>query len=237
MALWKFGRGWSEATMKRYLADLEHRSVSFEADPNEMDANSGWTVDGAEKELAVEPPGPPVPDGAFERARQGLINYDFSDPTIVKGHFDPEAPFVGRNMLLEIKVPLLLLRFLGGVRVHSVRDTSNEERSVFGFRYDTLEGHIESGYEWFLLTKDHQTGQVRFKIEAHWRLGTFPNWWSRLGFRLVGERFREAWRQAAPRRLQELIRRPVPEPVAEPGHLAHRGDPTPTLTQPTDSGS
>ena len=28
------------------------------------------------------------------------------------------------------------------------------------FRYDTLEGHIERGYEWFLLTKDHATGGI-----------------------------------------------------------------------------
>jgi uncharacterized protein (UPF0548 family) len=228
MSLWRFGRGWSEETMQRYLADLERRTVNFDVPPEEMTPAKGWTVDGAESSLGFEPPGPPVPDGLFERAKQGLINYDFSDPRIVEGHFDPKTSFVGRNVLLEMKV--LGLRFLGGCRVHSVRDERGEHGSVFGFRYDTLEGHIERGYEWFLLTKDHHTGEVRFKIEAHWRLGTFPNWWSRLGFFLLGQRCRVVWRHRAPLRLQEVARRPVTKPAAGPGELAHRGDPEPTAT-------
>lgn len=219
--------------MTQYLKALEERRVSFDTPADEMDEAHGWTVDGAETVLGTEPPGPPVPDGAFERAKQGIINYDFSDPNIVQGHFDPNTPLVGRNILLEIKVRLLGLRFLGGCRVHSLKETANEEQTVFGFRYDTLEGHIEQGYEWFLLTKNHRTGEVRFKIEAHWRLGTFPNWWSRLGFRLIGERCRTLWRHRAPLRLQEVIQRPVPKPVVAPGHLAHRGNDDPQLTQPT----
>jgi hypothetical protein len=98
---------------------------------------------------------------------------------------------------------------------------------VCGFRYDTLEGHIERGFEWFLLTKEHATGEVRFKIEAHWQLGQFPNWWSRLGFRLIGEHYRTLWRHRAPERLRELAEQPARKPVAAPGDLAHRGDVTP----------
>jgi uncharacterized protein (UPF0548 family) len=229
MALWRFGRGWHEETMKKYLADLEHRRVSFDTPPEEMTRENGWTVDGADTVIDMEPPGLPQPDGVFERAKQGLINYDFSDPRIVEGHFDPEVPFVGRNILLEIKI--WGLRFLNGARVHSVRDVSNEEHSIFGFRYDTLEGHIERGYEWFLLTKNHQTGEVWFKIEAHWRLGDFPNWWSKIGFKLIGERFRTLWRHRAPLRLREVAHRPVEKPVAPPGGLAHRGDPVPQRTE------
>ena len=233
MALWRFGLPFSEKTLKRYLAELAHRRVNFDLPPDEMTVENGWTVDGDEKVLGIEPPGPPLPDGIFAHARQGLINYDFSDPRIVVGHFDPNVPFVGRDMLLEIKI--WGLRYLNGARVHSVRDESHPEETVFGFRYDTLEGHIESGFEWFLLTKDHRTGEVRFKIEAHWRLGDFPNWWSRLGFILVGERFRTRWRHRAPERLKELARKPVQKPVAAPGALAHRGDVEPEPTA-RDSG-
>jgi uncharacterized protein (UPF0548 family) len=200
---------------------MARRRVNFDSAPEVMNAADGWVVDGGEAEVGAEAPGPPMPDGLFARARQALINYDFSDPRIVVGHFDPEAPFVGRDMLLEIKV--LGLRFLCGVRVHGVREERDECTSVFGFRYDTLEGHLEQGYEWFLLSKEHQTGIVRFRIEAHWRMGDFPSWWSRLGFQLVGERYRELWRRRAPRRLMRLARRPIEEPVAEAGRLAHRG--------------
>lgn len=229
MALWRWGTGWSEQTMKRYLAELAKRPVSFTTPPEEMTQEHGWTVDGNESQIGTEPPGAPQPDGVFERAKQGLMNYDFSDPTIVEGHFDPREPFVGRNMMLEIKT--LGLHFLGGVRVHSVREESDDRQTIFGFRYDTLEGHIENGFEWFLLTKNHETGEVRFKIEAHWRLGAFPNWWSRVGFKLIGERCRELWRDRAPQRLRRLAHQSIEQPSPEPGELAHRGNMTPRRTE------
>jgi uncharacterized protein (UPF0548 family) len=230
MADWRFGRGWSEAEMRRYLARLRERTVNFDVPVEQMTAEHGWTVDGSHDLIGCEGPGPPVPDGVFERARKGILNYDFSDPRIVEGHFDPETELIGRDILLEIKV--LGLRFLSGARVHSTREETREKETIFGFRYDTLEGHIERGYEWFMLSKDHQTGEVWFKIEAHWRLGDFPNWWSRLGFHLVGDPCRRKWRHRAPRRLQALICKDPPQAVGAPGRLAHRGDVRPTPTEP-----
>ena len=84
--------------------DFGDRPVSFDVPPETMTPENGWTVDGDETALGTESPGKPEPAGLFARARQGLLNYDFSDPRIVEGHFDPHAPFVGRNILLEIKV-------------------------------------------------------------------------------------------------------------------------------------
>ncbi len=217
--------------MKANLADLAHRTVNFDVPPAQMTAENGWTVDGAEAPIGTEPPGPPVEDGFYARAKQALINYDFSDPSIVVGHFDPNVPFVGRDMLLEMKV--LGFRFLGGVRVHGVREESDDGGTTFGFRYDTLQGHIERGFEWFLLTKDHATGSIDFAIEAHWCMGDFPNLWSKVGFKLLGERYRELWRRRAPERLRLLADQPVEKPVATPGQLAHRGDQTPRRTEPS----
>ena len=222
---WRFGRGWSEAELRAYLAELRRARPNFDERPERMTPEYGWTVDGDDQPLGYEPPGPPLPDGLFVRARHALINYDFSDPRIVVGHFDPGAPLHGRDMLLEMKV--LGFRFLNGCRVHAVRDEGDERRTSFGFRYDTLEGHIEQGFEWFLLSKNHASGEVRFRIQAHWRLGDFPSWWSRLGFLLVGERCRELWRRRAVRRLRRLAYRPVEGPLARPGRLAHRGDRSP----------
>jgi len=229
MALWRFGRGWSEETLQSYLAALAERPVNFSTAPEIMTRENGWTVDGAVASIGVEPPGPPGEDGLFARARQGILQFDFSDPRIVVGHFDPRAPLAGRNMLLEIKC--LGFHFLNGVRVHSVREEATPDRTIFGFRYDTLEGHIEQGFEWFLLTQNHETGAVWFKIEAHWQLGQFPTAWSRLGFRLIGEHYRSLWRRRAPERLRELAHRPAGHPVAAPGKLAHRGDVSPQRTE------
>jgi uncharacterized protein (UPF0548 family) len=199
---WRFGRGWSQPALRTALADLRHRPVSFTLPPEQMTAERGWTVDGDDQPIGREPPGPPLPDGVFARARQALIAYDFSDPRILVAHFDPRAPLLDRDMLLEVRV--LVFRFLVGTRVRAVRVESDDHRSTFGFRYDTLEGHVETGYEWFVLSKNHHTGEVRLRIEAHWRPGRFPTWWSRLGFLLLGAPFRDLWRRRAIARLRRL---------------------------------
>jgi uncharacterized protein (UPF0548 family) len=222
---WRFGFGWSEGELRQYLAELRDVGPNFTEAAERMTSQNGWTVDGDDKPLGYEPPGPPAPDGLFARAKQAVINYDFSDPRIVVGHYEPGAPLPDRDILLEIKV--LGFRFLNGVRIHTVRDESDEKRTSFGFRYDTLEGHIEQGFEWFLLSKNHESGEVRFRIQAHWRLGDFPSWWSRVGFLLLGGRYRQQWRRRAVARLRTLAHRPADGMIAQPGRLAHCGDLSP----------
>jgi uncharacterized protein (UPF0548 family) len=131
-------------------------------------------------------------------------------------------------MLLEMR--LLGLRFLGGVRVAAVREEADRDRTLFGFRYDTLEGHFEQGSEWFRVSKDHATGQVVFEIEAHWRRGSFPTWWARLGFLALGDSVRRLWRRLAILRMRRLAHQPVLGPTARAGELAHRGDAVPRRT-------
>lgn len=222
MARWRFLLPWSEDELKRELARLSSLPLNFSEAPEDMTEANGWIIDGSNASLGHETSGPPLDDDLFQRAKQALKNYDFSDPLIVTGHFDPRASFIGRTMLLEIKV--LGLRYLTGVRVQNVRQESTEKHTIFGFRYDTIEGHIEKGAEWFLLTKNHQTGEVWFRIEAHWQTGAFPNWWSHVGFLLIGQRFRVLWRNRAPMRLKKLAHQPIEEALAAPGELAHRGN-------------
>ena len=80
--------------------------------------------------------------------------------------------------------------------------------------------------------KEHATGKIHFTIEAHWRLGDFPNLWSKAGFKLIGEHYRSLWRHRAPERLRKLAHQPEAAAVAAPGELAHRGEETPTRTEP-----
>ena len=86
-------------------------------------------------------------DERFARAKTALTTYQFSDPAIVVAHFDPAAPLLHRRLLLDIKI--WGLRYLCPALVSTVRD----EADLFAFRYDTLEGHIERGVEWFVLSK------------------------------------------------------------------------------------
>ena len=196
-AEWRLGRGWSAAEIGERLVRLEPLpSTAGEAVRTGAHYHS-------EALIAREPPGPPTPEGCFRRAQVLVQDYSFSDPRIVRGHFDRRVPLLRRRMLLEIQV--WGQRYLCGVVVAAVRDEEMPGQTVWGYRYDTLAGHIEAGAEWFLLTKDHATGEVRFRIEARWREGQFPTWWSRVGFALLARRYQRAWHRLAYLRLRRQL--------------------------------
>lgn len=245
MAEWRFLRGWSDAELADRLAGLRGLERNFRDPPERLSAGRGWNRYYSQTTIATESSGPPEPDGEFRRASALVAGYRFSDPRIVTAHFDADSPLSGRRMLLEIKV--LGLRYLCGVVVGEVlparrrrsagdaragagrrpRRTAGPgdaaDRTVFGYRYDTLAGHIERGSEWFLLSKDHDSGAVRFRIQAAWRPGDFPNWWSRLGFRALGRRYQRAWHRLAHVRLRELLGAEGLRPVPRGRRLLHEG--------------
>lgn len=223
MADWRILRGWSEAELERGLE--RRRGLALNFDPAaEKTPEHGWRRHDTETTVAREGAGPPEPGGAFRRAWEAVMRYEFSDPRIVVGHFDPKEPLEGRTMLLELKA--VGLRFLAAVRVGATRRDTRDHETIFGYRYDTLQGHIEAGCEWFLLTKSHATGEVRFRIVADWREGEFPNAWSRVGFRLLGPRYQRRWVRSAHRRLRRIVaeRRPIPVPGPR-ARLLHEGGP------------
>jgi uncharacterized protein (UPF0548 family) len=185
--------------MTRLLASHD-LSLNFRTPAGEMTPENGWNRYLSEATVAREPSGPPLDEGPFRRAQAALASYQFSDPSIVVGHFAADSRLLGRRMLLELKAPPAL-RFLTAVLVDDVCFEERDADTTFGFRYATLAGHIERGFEWFLLIKDHDSGQIQFRIEAAWQPGDFPNWWSRAGFRLVGPHFQRRWHHQAHRRL------------------------------------
>lgn len=221
MAEWRFLRGWTDAELSARLVALRGNGRNFtESELEEMTEDRGWRIWGSRAVVAGEPPGPPLTDGPFQRGCVALANYRFSDPSIVVSHFDRESRLHGRYMLLELRV--LGLRYLCGVVVAGTRSEQEQDRTVFGFRYDTLRGHVEAGAETFLLVKDHATGEIRFHVDARWREGEFPNWWSRLGFKLVAGHYQRRWHVQAHRRLHALMVDPAVG--ARPGRrLAHEG--------------
>lgn len=199
MGDWRFLRGWSKQELERGLQ--ARRGLALNYDPGAPKAaEDGWRKFAAETPIAREGPGPPDPGGAFEKAWEAIVRYEFSDPRIVAGHFDPSAPLDGRTMLLELKA--LGFRFLAGTLVTATRLEAADLHTVHGYRYDTLRGHVEAGWEWFLLTKSHATGEVRFRIESEWRPGDFPNAWSRVGFRFLARHYQRRWIRRAQQRLR-----------------------------------
>jgi uncharacterized protein (UPF0548 family) len=238
MAEWRIGRGWTEAELSERLVLIRERPLNFQAEQSEMTPHKGWNAYSSEAVIAREPPGEPVPDGPFRRAEVAVANYHFSDPEIVVGHFQADSRLLGRRMLLEMKV--WRLRYLGGVAVGAVRFEEQDGSHTFGFRYDTLEGHIERGSEWFLLTKQLDSGEITFRIEAAWLPGDFPNWWSRLGFRWLGPRYQRRWHHRAHQRLFRIAHGGMSaSPAVDDFGIAHAGPavvfarttPSPTLDE------
>jgi uncharacterized protein (UPF0548 family) len=204
LAEWRIGRGWSQREIAAHLALLEELPVTAAVPADDGSADGeGWSRERSESIVATEPVGPPLQGGAFASARQAVERYAFSDPKIVTAYFDPDRPLLGRPMLLELHV--LGLRYLCGTVVGAVRDERHPGQTRFGFRYDTLEGHVERGSEWFEVEKVHATGEVRFCIRSRWREGDFPNWWSRAGFAILARPYRARWLRNAQNRLRALL--------------------------------
>lgn len=221
MAPWRFGRGWSDEELRRELSRLDGLDRNFEDDPDELHRKPGWYTYGSESVLARVAPGPPPSDGAFTRGCRSMEAYEFSDGRIVRPFFDRQSDLMGRRMVLELRA-LRALRFLTGVVVGAVRERQTEKSSSFGYRYDTLEGHIERGSEWFVLTQDHESGALRFRISARWLPGDFPNWWSRFGFRLVRRHYQTKWHRLAHERMALAVR--GDEATQQRGRRAARPD-------------
>lgn len=214
MAQWQIGRSWSPDTLKSRLEALQHADRNFPGIvEQEMTGEAGWQHYHSEAVIAVENEA----NERFARARQALASYQFSDPAIVVAHFDPKTPLLLRRILLEIKI--WGLRYLCPAMVTHVRD----EGSTYGFRYDTLEGHIERGVEWFLLTRNER-GEIRFRIEARWQQGEFPNWWSRAGFFFVSDYYQRRWHRHAHQRMSLFAHYgSLQRPPADAAGLTHQG--------------
>lgn len=223
MAEWRYGRSWSERELEERLARARKLPLNFPLVGPDSQQGSNWRRYYSESIIAREKPGAPEEGGAFFTAWKAITEYQFSDPGIVVGHFQPKDPLKDRTMLLEIKI--FGLRYLCGVRIGAVRELKKENETQYGFRYDTLDGHLEVGSEWFFLTKKHDSGEVWFRISASWRPGQFPNWWSRVGFEVLGHRYQLAWHRLAYLRLRQIVgtggRDLVPVPRGE--KLIHTG--------------
>lgn len=211
---WRFVRRWSDEQIKERLLDLRGLERNFSDPVDQLTLDRGWHRYSSEAIVAQSTPAPPEEDGLFERGRRAVVNYEFSDPRILIAHFDPEVPLSDRYLLMEMRA-LRIFRFLGGVVIGAVRSEQTDDRTTFGFRYDTLDGHIERGVEWFTLTKVHETGDIRFRIEASWRPGQFSSWWSRIGFSVLGPHYQEKWHERAHHLLAQIINAPAVDRARE----------------------
>jgi hypothetical protein len=66
---------------------------------------------------------------------------------------------------------------------------------------------------------------VRFRIHAARKRGPLPNWWSRVGFRLLARRYQRAWHQLAQRTVAPKKIRVAAHLSGLPGHDFRSIDP------------
>ncbi len=175
---------------------LEHRS--------EYTTANGWNIDSYEADLPPEPPGPPIDGGSFAIGKAVLHDYGFVDPRLIKGYFDPDAPLLGRVMLLKVRV-FLIFTFKFGVRVSQVIEEHKDGIYSWGYAYRTLEGHFEKGEITFKVEKDERSGRTVFRINAYSKLGHIRNIFYRIGAALFGRKLQLRFADYALKKVQAMV--------------------------------
>ena len=196
-----------DLAVDRIVAPFRDRGLNFDpARCYEHVPENGWHVDDLCEPLPSEVPGPPVDGGSWEIARRLMRGYEFADPSIVRAVYDPDEDLEGRTMLLQLRFHGL--RFHGGVRVCEVYDEERQHGGrtarVWGWAYQTLEGHLEMGQMDWQVWKWLDTGQVEFRIHAYSRGAPERNPVVRLGFRLFGRREQLAFLHSTLVRMRRL---------------------------------
>ncbi len=125
---------------------------------------------------------------------------------------------LGRDMLLEGR--FFGLRFYFGVRVTAVIDETRSSGAgtlrVWGWSYQTLDGHLEQGRLSYEVIKNLDTGRVAFRVSGYSRAAPIQRPVLRWGFALFGRRTQLRFYRAIPQRLHDLVQaaqRGTPPPI------------------------
>lgn len=193
----------------RGLADLRGRRLNYDpaAAPQDGRAEGHWHVDAGETVIGHEAPGSPPADGPFVRACSLVRYYEFSDPRILRAVYDADAALLGREMLLEGR--FFGLRFYLGVRITAVvdetRGSGRQTEQVWGWSYQTLQGHLEQGRLNYEVIKNVASGEVRFRVAGYSRAAPIRNPLIRVGFAVFGRRTQQRFYLAAQERMRALV--------------------------------
>jgi uncharacterized protein (UPF0548 family) len=186
------------------LDGLRRLSINYdEADAPVAQHRGNWHIDNPRTHIAREPAGPPVPAGAWEIACELVKAYEFADPNIVRAVYRPTEELLGRDMLLEGR--FLAFRFYLGVRVTEVVDEIRDGKRIWGWGYQTLEGHLEQGKLIYEVIKDVRSGDVEIQIRSYSRRAQIANPVLRLGFAMFGRRTQLKFYAAVGRRLRNIV--------------------------------
>jgi uncharacterized protein (UPF0548 family) len=207
------------------LMALRQRRVNYDPAraPQDGRPDGHWHVDSDDAVIGSERPGPPVPDGPWETGCVLVRQYEFAEPAIIRAAYLAGSELAGRDMLLEGR--FFGLRFYLGVRITAVidetRDGENGPERVWGWSYQTLEGHLEQGRLNYEVIKNLGTGRVTFRVSGYSRAAPIPGVVIRWGFRLFGRWTQRRFYLAIQRRMRRLVQAAqrgaaLPVPAARP---------------------
>jgi uncharacterized protein (UPF0548 family) len=188
-------------------------------------AEGHWHVDSGTTQLGREGPGPPQDSGLWANACRLVGQYEFADARILRGIYRGDSELLGRNLLLEGR--FFGLRFYLGVRITGVIDEERDAGDgdgpvrVWGWWYQTLQGHLEQGLLSYEVIKNLTTGLVTFRIAGYSRRAPIENPVIRLGFLLFGRWTQQRFYRSIQARMADLVRaaqrgRPLPSPLVRP---------------------
>ena len=194
--------GFAGVDPARALRNLRGRNVNY--CPEEVD-DRNWNFDTHRTTLPPERPGPPETAGSWETAAALIRDYEFSAPRVVRAIYDPTEPLLDRNMLLEGRFSALRLHL--GVRVTDVVDgTRPPDQRVWGWSYDTLQGHLERGRLTYEVVKHQDSGSVEFVINAYSQPAPTLGPVLRLGWAVFGRRHQLLFYRRCGQRMNQLVR-------------------------------
>lgn len=210
------------------LDSLRDRRINYDPAraPQDGVPDGHWHIDSGDTAVGHEPPGPPVAGGPWEVACLLVRHYEFAEPRILRAVYRGHDELLGRDMLLEGR--FAGLRFYLGVRVTEVIDENRDENGVrarvWGWSYQTLEGHLEQGRLRYEVIKDLGTGIVVFRVSGYSRQAPIPSPVIRWGFRLFGRWTQQRFYRNVLERMRHLVGaaqrdQPLPEPLARPDGL------------------
>jgi uncharacterized protein (UPF0548 family) len=203
------------------LAALRDRGINYDEATAPAPGRPGnWHVDSPRAVIGQEPPGAPIPRGPWEIACELVREYEFADPSVIRAVYRSDEPLLGRNMLLVGR--FLGLRFYMGVRVTKVVDEVRDGERVWGWGYQTLEGHLEQGKLIYEVVKTARDGKVELRLRAYSRQAPIANSVVRLGFRVFGRRTQLRFYRRVGHRLRTSVQASL------------RGSPPPLPTRTSD---
>ena len=197
------------------LEILRERRVNYE--PHEV-RRPNWNFDEHRHNLAREDPGDPEADGPWHVACGLVADYEFSDPKRIRAIYRRGDPLLDRTMLLEGR--FYVLRFYMGVRISEVIDETRGRERVWGWAYETLQGHLERGKMTYRVIKNLDTGLVEFVVTGYSQASPTQGSITRLGWYLFGRRTQLRFYERCGRRLRDLLEAssrgvPAPSPARE----------------------